>query len=239
MPDRVSHYAVNLRLIITIGLAILPIIKAYIIVTNTTLLPTHRPMEHLTVTNAQFTSTTPIPPFSNFLTANKGIFTKIQQGLNDTSSIAKIFFSTQKNVTKAMSPVLTLSSERRLKFDDKATSAKPIDYLVAGVEGIAWVVHFCFIMTIRRSRSQNLRGPVVIRALIFMLIGVSILLLRTHVKHNAYDDVMTNLSLGFSIGSVTLLSLYALTLIPDYRSDQSLPYREVSFENIIGHQGIQ
>ncbi|XP_046589574.1 ATP-binding cassette sub-family C member 10 isoform X2 [Neodiprion lecontei] len=60
----------------------------------------------------------------------------------------------------------------------------------------------------------NPRGPVSIRALLFLLMGISILLLRSHVKHAPLDDTLPNLSLGFSIATVMLLILYAITLIP-------------------------
>ncbi|XP_057325310.1 ATP-binding cassette sub-family C member 10 [Microplitis mediator] len=165
--DRFSHYAITLRLIITGCLITLPIIRAYIILTNTTMSPVN---------------------------------------LHNTK----------------------LSSNNTFLPSNQATSAKPIDYIVAGTEGLAWVVHFLFILTLKRGPRLSLRGPVIIRALIFMLIGVSALLLRSHVKHNDEDDVLPHLSLGFSIVVVTLMSLYALTLLPNKISaDQNTRYTEI------------
>ncbi|KAK0080934.1 hypothetical protein PV325_013074 [Microctonus aethiopoides] len=178
--DRFSHYAITSRLIITICLIILPIVKAYIILTNTTISHTHLKTFKIPVA----------------LTTNKTIFPS-----------------------------------------DQATSAKPIDYLVAGTEGLAWMVHFCFVLSLRTGTRLSLRGPVIIRALIFMLIGVSALLLRTHVKHNSQDDVLPNLSLGFSISVVTLMALYALTLLPN-QSNQEHDDRPSRYTEISEHTAL-
>lgn len=165
--DRFTHYAITLRLAITACLFFLPIMRAYIILTNTTLYP-------------------PQPPAP----------------LNTT-----------------------------ILPNNQQTSAKPIDYLVAGTEGLAWMVHFCFILTLKRGTRLSIRGPVIIRALIFMLIGISSLLLRTHAKHDSHDDVLPHLSLGFSISVVTLMVIYAFTLLPNLtnydRTGQGLRYSEI------------
>ncbi|XP_015120641.1 multidrug resistance-associated protein 7 [Diachasma alloeum] len=158
--ERFSHYALTLRLLITACLAILPIIRAYIILSDTTL-PSPRNL------------TSPLSPLQR---ANP---------LLDSPEIS-----------------------------NEETSAKPIDYLVAGTEGLAWMMHLCFVLSLRRGTRFSLRGPVVIRALIFMLIGISALLLSTHIKHSPSNDVLPNLSLGFSITVVALMCLYALTLLP-------------------------
>lgn len=95
-------------------------------------------------------------------------------------------------------------------------AAKPIDYLVAGTEGLCWVVHYCFVLSLRRGNANLYpRGPVSMNILISLIIGVSGLLLRTHLGRKPEDDVFPNFSLGFSLVVVGLLSLYALTLIPD------------------------
>jgi len=52
-----------------------------------------------------------------------------------------------------------------------------VDYLVAGTEGLTWVVHLCFILSLKHGRNPNPRGPVLMRALIFLLIVVSGLLI--------------------------------------------------------------
>ncbi|XP_034950577.1 multidrug resistance-associated protein 7 [Chelonus insularis] len=157
--DRFSHYIITLRLIITGCLIILPIIKAYIILTHTSFLPKPSPKSNL---------------FNNELITPNSSFS----------------------------------------IGSRKTSAKPIDYLVAGAEELTWVVHFCFILSLKRGPRLNLRGPVIIRALIFMLIGVSSLILHTHVKIHD-KDLLPNLSFGFSICVVILMSLYALTFIPN------------------------
>jgi len=114
------------------------------------------------------------------------------------------------------------------EITDQFTSAKPVDYLVAGTEGLAWVVHLCYLLSLKRGRSPNPRGPVLIRALILLLIVVSVLLLRSHINNKPKDDVLPNLSLGFSISVVTLLILYIITLIPGVSSSERVSSRNVT-----------
>lgn len=225
-----NYYAINIRLFITACLALLPIIKAYIILSNTTTLPLHNDffiinnnadndinnVENIT-SNTDFTSqyTTPAGETS-FVENAENVVKNIQKGLNRTSIFIKGIFDQNNSITQVSEtlPAFGKAVHKVFQIDSKATAAKPIDYLVAGTEGLAWVVHFCFLFGLRRGSGSNPRGPVSIRALIFLLTGVSILLLRSHVKHTSWDDVLPNLSLGFSISVVTLLVLYALTLIP-------------------------
>ncbi|XP_043269152.1 ATP-binding cassette sub-family C member 10 [Venturia canescens] len=230
--ERVSHIAINLRLIITAVLAILPIIKAYIIVTNTTITPLNDAFSNvMSSTPTTLSSLANSQILYGMNTGGHGLLTKIRDGLNNTSSIAKLIFYNHANHSYSNTSLFTENGSNlplSMKYANQATAAKPIDYLIAGTEGVAWVVHLCFILTLRRSNSLNMRGPVAVRALIFMLIGVSALLLRTHVKHNPFDDVLPNLSLGFSIAVVTLLSFYVLTLIPGYGSNRTNRYSEVN-----------
>lgn len=227
-----SSYIINLRILITVCLVILPIIRAYIILTNTILAPQHPP------NNNSMVHEHVMKPYTNLdtLVDTSDIIQQIKDGLNHTVDFTKsIFFPknsiqtvTESSVTTNMQdydPVLTV-------IKDNITSAKPIDYLVAGTEGLAWVVHLCFILSLKKGRDINPRGPVFIRALVFLLIVISILLLRSHIKHNPQDDVLPNLSLGFSISVVTLLVLYAVTLIPGHsslRDMRSSQFNEVSY----------
>ena len=158
----------------------------------------------------------------------------LKDGLDRTIDFTKSVFFPKGRVENATEPSLTLDTQdynpALNAVENKITSAKPIDYLVAGTEGIAWVVHICFILSLRRGRDFNPRGPVSVRALIFLLIVISTLLLRSHMKHTP-QDVLPNLSLGFSISVVTLLILYAITLIPGHNSLQdtrSSRFNEVS-----------
>jgi len=194
---------------------ILPIIRAYIILTDTTI-----PLEH---TQMQDYST-PVPKVLNIsihkninssLENGTDIISKIRDGLNHTLRFVESIFSEISVKNTTTSPAILYTNNYELNITDKFTSAKPIDYLVAGTEGLAWVVHLCFILSLKRGQNLNPRGPVLIRALICLLIVISVLLLRSHINNKPKDDVLPNLSLGFSITTVILLILYAITLIPD------------------------
>lgn len=222
-----SNYFINLRIIITICLVILPILRAYIIVTNTVL----DPSSDNSIQKYIMTSTKK-PELLSMNSSN--ILHQIQDEWNHTIDIAKsILFPKNSIQNTTQSSVITTAQEYNPIFTtikNKITSAKPIDYLVAGTEGLAWVVHLCFILSLKKGRDFNPRGPVSIRALILLLIVISSLLLRSHIKYNPQNDVLPNLSLGFSIIVVTLLILYALTLIPGHnslRDMRSSQYNEI------------
>lgn len=210
-----TYHAINIRIVITICLVILPIIRAYIILTNTTI-----PLVHDEVQDYS----TPVPkrmdisfhrninPFLN----DTDIISRIRDGLNYTVKFAKSILlpesSVKDTIVTPATPFTYIYGTS--KFTDKFTSVKPVDYLVASTEGLAWVMHLCFILSLKRGRNPNPRGPVLIRALIFLLVVISVLLLRSHINNTSKDDVLPNLSLGFSISVVTLLILYTITLIP-------------------------
>lgn len=211
--EYLSTKAINFRLFIIICLAILPIIKAYIILSNTTL-PLHlEPSDFKIQINNTKTTESPLIPSTQSWIKN------LADKLNDTGSLANLLFSPGKRIKRTL---LQETQDENFnsgfsKLDDKATSAKPVDYLVAAAEGLAWIVHFCFTVSLRRSSMVNPRGPVFMRVLIILLLGISALFLKNHMDHKAYDDVLPDLSLGFSITVVVLLILYILTLIPDRR----------------------
>jgi len=215
--------------LITICLVILPIIRAYIILTNTFI-----PLVHNEVQDYS----TPVPKgldisiHKNINLSLKNeidIISRIRDGLNHTFRLAESILSPQSGVKDTITtPVALYTNNYESNITDKSTSAKPVDYLVAGTEGLAWVVHLCFILSLKRGRNPNPRGPVLMRALIFLLIVVSGLLLRSHINNKPKDDVLPNLSLGFSITIVILLILYAITLIPGpSRSERT----RTSFQN--------
>lgn len=206
---------------------ILPIIRAYIILTNTVI-----PLVHNEVQDYS----TPVPKRLNIsihrnINSSENetdIISRIRDGLNHTLRFVESILSPEDSVKSiTATPVALYTNNHESNITDKFTSAKPVDYLVAGTEGLAWVVHLCFILSLKRGHSSNPRGPVLVRALIFLLIVVSALLLRSHVNNKPKDDVLPNLSLGFSITIVTLLILYAITLIPG----SSRSERRASFRN--------
>ncbi|XP_076649544.1 ATP-binding cassette sub-family C member 10 isoform X2 [Halictus rubicundus] len=230
-----SNSIINLRILIISCLVILPIIRAYIIVTNTTLSPQNHvpPDKNLMPQDSVVSLYKSSDSFSN----TSSIIDHIKEGINYTIDYTKSILFPKNNIQNTTEPSVTFSTQDYNPVLDiiknSETSAKPIDYLVAGTEGLAWVVHLCFLLSLRRGRDYNPRGPVSIRALILLLIVISILLLRSHIKYNPQDDVLPNLSLGFSISVVTLLILYAITFIP---GDNSLQDVRSSQFNEVGEQ---
>lgn len=212
-----TYYAINIRILITICLVILPIIRAYIILTKTTLPLIHNKVQDYDALVPQRLDTSSSKNIIN-PTLEEIDINRIHSELNHTTGFVKSFFSPKssvKDTTTAVALYINDYDPILSKIKDKFTSAKPVDYLVVGTEGLAWVVHLCFILNLKRGRrGPNPRGPILIRALIFLLIVISMLLLRSHVNNTPKDDVLPNLSLGFSISVVTFLILYIITLIP-------------------------
>lgn len=200
----------------------MPIIRAYIILTNTTI-----PLEvdevqdtiHHSTSIPQRLDTFSHKSINSSVNYETDIISRIRDGLNHTAGYARLLFLSEDSIKDTTITTTALYADKYdpalSEINDKFTSAKPVDYLVAGTEGLAWVVHLCFILSLRRGRRVfNPRGPIVLRALIFLLIVISVLLLHSHVNNKPNDDVLPNLSLGFSISVVTLLILYTITLIP-------------------------
>ncbi|CAL7934283.1 unnamed protein product [Xylocopa violacea] len=226
-----SNNVINWRIAITIGLVVLPILRAYIILTNTVLAPANNVSSNFDLIQENIMTSTKKPDAS---LETSDLLHEIQNEWNNTIDFAKSILFPKSSIQNSTEPSVVSNTQSYnlllTTIKNKATSAKPIDYLVAGTEGLAWVVHLCFILSLRRGRNVNVRGPVLIRALIFLLIVISILLLRSHIKYNAKNDVLPNLSLGFSISVVTLLILYAVTLIPGHsrvRGTRSFQFNEV------------
>lgn len=196
----------------------MPIIRAYIILTNTTISFPDEVQDHTT----SVPTTLDIGIHNTSFSIDKAnIISRIYDGLNHTVKFAQSILSQKNSADTTTIPVTLYTvdfASTSSNFSDKFTSAKPVDYLVAGTEGLAWVVHFCFILSLKRGRDPNPRGPLLIRTLIFLLTVVSVLLLRSHINNKSKDDVLPNLSLGFSISVVTLLIFYIVTLIPSSKS---------------------
>lgn len=187
-------------------------------------------------------STTSIPPrldtsfhksINSSLDYGTDTISRIGDGLNHTAKYARLLSlesSIKDTITATPVALFANKYEPISQVDDKFTSAKPVDYLVASTEGLAWVMHLCFIVSLKHSRRANPRGPILIRALIFLLIVISVLLLHSHINNKPKDDVLPNLSLGFSISVVSLLILYTITLIPS--SDRHAQHAAASSRNI-------
>ncbi|XP_076174317.1 ATP-binding cassette sub-family C member 10 isoform X2 [Ptiloglossa arizonensis] len=218
-----SNSVINCRLLICMCLVLLPIIRAYIILSNSEpVLPNNVPFNNSIPHEYIMTSYKD----SNLPWDSTSIIHQIKDGLNRSIDFTKSLFFPKSNVQNTTEPSLILNTQDYdpvlSTVEDVRTAAKPVDYLVAGTEGLAWVIHTCFILSLKRGRDYNPRGPVSLRALIFLLIVISVLLLRSHARYNTQNDVLPNLSLGFSISVVILLILYVITLIPVNNSFQDM-----------------
>jgi len=204
-------------------------VRAYIILTNTTI-PQHNDVQDYSTPVPERLQTSPHIDVNSSL-YETDVISRIRGGLDNTVRFAKAVLSSENNVkstTIAASSYIDNYELTTAEVTDQFTSAKPVDYLVAGTEGLAWVVHLCYLLSLKRGRSPNPRGPVLIRALILLLVVVSVLLLRSHIKNKPKDDVLPNLSLGFSISVVTFLILYIITLIPGASSSERVSSRNVT-----------
>ncbi|XP_069682959.1 ATP-binding cassette sub-family C member 10 [Periplaneta americana] len=102
-------------------------------------------------------------------------------------------------------------------------SLLPVDYLLAGIEGLAWLVHLGFILALRHRLGISLRGPVSVRVIWTLSFVLSAVSLRSYIllRHNVSVPTLLKsayLSYGFSIASLILQCLYLLTLLPSERS---------------------
>lgn len=95
------------------------------------------------------------------------------------------------------------------KYD--AGMFRPVDYLIAGTEVIAWFVHSGYVLSLRHQ--NKLKGPVVVMVLWTLLFILSIINLRTQTLTSESENTIYNVKLGFCITLVILQICYGLTLL--------------------------
>ena len=110
-------------------------------------------------------------------------------------------------------------------------SLQPVDYLLAVVEGVTWLVHVGYIIALRHRLGASLRGPVSVCVLWTLSFVLTALSLRSHVllSYNIPGPSMSKfikLSYGFSILGLTLQCIYLVTLFPTERSWNTRAYEE-------------
>ncbi|KAK6642139.1 hypothetical protein RUM44_013862 [Polyplax serrata] len=97
--------------------------------------------------------------------------------------------------------------------------SRPVDYLTAGVEIIAWSVHSVYVLSLRHN--SRLHGPVIVRVLWTLLVIMAIINLRTQILiSHSESDFIYHIKLGFSIGLVILHMCYGLSFL--YCAEMSL-----------------
>lgn len=102
-------------------------------------------------------------------------------------------------------------------------SLQPVDYLLAVVKGVTWLVHVGFILALRHRLGVSLRGPFAICVLWTLSFALSAVSLRSHIllyRNNPLPEFSKFLciSYGFSIAEFILQCLYMITLFPSERS---------------------
>jgi ATP-binding cassette subfamily C (CFTR/MRP) protein 10 len=102
-------------------------------------------------------------------------------------------------------------------------SLQPMDYLLAAVEGITWLVHLGFILALRHRLGVSLRGPFSICILWAFNFALSAISMHSHMLlyydiHEPDSSKFVYISYGFSIAELVLQCLYMITLFPSERS---------------------
>lgn len=100
---------------------------------------------------------------------------------------------------------------------------QPVDYFLAAVKGVTWLVHAGFILALRHRLGVSLRGPFAVCVLWTLSFALSAVSLRSHIllyHNNPLPEFSRFLSIcyGFSIAEFILQCLYMVTLYPSGRS---------------------
>ncbi|KAI4463602.1 atp-binding cassette sub-family c [Holotrichia oblita] len=94
----------------------------------------------------------------------------------------------------------------------------PIFYFISVVQGLTWLTHLGYNLTLRNKLGLSARGPVFVCFVWTIIAVLNVIMVRSRsLIYRAADKPNYGLSLcyGFSILTVVLHSLYALTLIPN------------------------
>ena len=79
---------------------------------------------------------------------------------------------------------------------------------------MAWSIHVCFLLKIRNGGLANPRGPVLIRLLLVAITTITGLIIRSRIIEKEYIDRISKISFWCSVGTVVLLVLYCISIIP-------------------------
>ena len=97
---------------------------------------------------------------------------------------------------------------------------RPVDYLTAGVEIIAWFVHSGYVLSLRHE--NKIHGPVIVRVLWTLLVILAVINLRSQIlTSHSNDDFVYHVKFGFSFTLVFLQICYGLTFFFSCGSSQS------------------
>ncbi|XP_063242885.1 ATP-binding cassette sub-family C member 10 [Bacillus rossius redtenbacheri] len=99
-------------------------------------------------------------------------------------------------------------------------SLNPVDYLACAVETMAWLVHLCYVLTLRSRVRGTLRGPAAACAVWAVTFALAAVSARTHYLAYAGNqdpdlELFTAQCYGFSILTMALQAAYLVTMIPN------------------------
>ncbi|XP_044748946.1 ATP-binding cassette sub-family C member 10 [Coccinella septempunctata] len=104
-----------------------------------------------------------------------------------------------------------------------------ISYFLCAVQGIAWITHFFFCLSLRKFFGKSPRGPVLIRVIWTSIFVMTLISLRSHFliyDHAEKPDFSVFLSYTFSVIHFLLQVMYALSLFPGKGDTVSLTYED-------------
>jgi ATP-binding cassette, subfamily C (CFTR/MRP), member 10 len=103
---------------------------------------------------------------------------------------------------------------------DQGARIWPVDILLMCIQTIAWMVHFCFVASLRKSGEQSHRGPLELLIIWSCILAMSILWLETNMTGCSKVRVVANI-------------IYALTLFPKGKSQIIIRERSHDHEPLI------
>lgn len=114
----------------------------------------------------------------------------------------------------AISPII----QTYIDVSDSKTPVPSITFFLSAVQCITWLVHFCYVLVLRKRLGVSPRGPVQICVLWTLYAVLSVIHLHSYClfmfNSDSDPDFETNLKFRFSIVEVVLHALYALSLCP-------------------------
>lgn len=140
---------------------------------------------------------------------------------NQLQSVSRGFYQIRAiNIRCGIVALLTLAPVLQLYIVliNNDVEKYPIFYFISAVQGLTWLTHLGYNLTLRNNLGVSARGPVFVCFVWTIIAVLNVIMLRSRsLIYRAADKPNYGLSLcyGFSILTVVLHSLYALTLIPN------------------------
>lgn len=104
-----------------------------------------------------------------------------------------------------------------------------ISYFLCAVQGITWITHFFFCLSLRKFFGRSPRGPVLVRVTWTSIFVLTVISLRSHYLRYAHSDkadFSLFLSYTFSVVNFLLQIMYALSLLPGKGDTVSITFED-------------